>query len=96
MDITKYKDNEITKNDEYIDAEILADNFDGNDKQLKFIAKNVYDMVDMVSYPDDEEFMDKCDSMIGCDYDFVNPDQHHQITQLIDELIINNGKFKGE
>ena len=93
IDITKEIDNQIVKNNGFVDSELLKDNFNGSEEQLKIIAKTVYECVDATN-EDDFIFMDECESMIGCDYDFLNNHQVNEVVWLIDELICNNGKFK--
>lgn len=83
----------ITIDATYKDMEIISDNFLGTEEELKAIAKDVYDKVDMVSYQDDPDFMDKCESVMSCDYPFLNPDQENKIFDMIDELIEKIGEL---
>lgn len=94
MDITKQKDNEKFKSETYVDSEYLRDNFDGSDKQLKIIAQTVYECVD--GTVPDEDFVDGCQSMLQYDYDYLKPHQEDTVLDLIEELVCNNGEFKGE
>ena len=95
MNIDKIKDNQIVKDNGYVDSELLRDNFDGSDEHLKIIAKTIYECVD-ASNEDDSTFMDECISMAQCDYDYLKTYQTDEVLKLVDELCCNNGEFKGE
>lgn len=94
MDITKQKDNQVIRDDEYVDSELLRDNFTGSDEELRVIAKTVYECVD--GTVPDEDFIDGCQSMVQYDYDYLKPYQEDIIFELIEELVCNDGEFKGE
>ena len=94
MDITKQKDNQIVRDDGYVDSELLRDNFMGTDEQLKTIAQTIYECCDG-TVPDDD-FQDGYNSMIEYDYDYLKEPQKETVRDLIEELICNDGEFKGE
>lgn len=87
MNIDKIKDNMETRNEDYIDSESFRDNFEGTEEQLKTIAETVYELVDATSYPEDDAFLDKCDSMIQYDYDYLTKDQADTVYQMIIKII---------
>ena len=78
-----------------MDITKMVDNFEGTDIELKNIAKTVFECVDG-SNEDDFSFMDECESMLLCDYDFLNDNQFEDVRRLIEELICNEGNFKDE
>ena len=84
MDITKQKDNQTIKTNEYVDSELLRDNFMGTDEQLQIIAQTIYECCDGV-VPDDG-FMDYCYSMLDCDYDYLKPHQRDEVVELIKKI----------
>ena len=55
-------------------------------KDLKNIAKTVFECVNG-SNEDDFAFMDECESMLLCDYEYLNDDQFHKVICFIDDLI---------
>ena len=73
--------------------EKMIDNFMGEEEELRNIALTVFECVDG-SNTNDDTFMDECDSMIGCDYGYLNPNQVNEVLDLIEELILNDGNFK--
>lgn len=85
--ITKAKDNMFVNDEGYLDSELLRDNFDGSEEQLKIIAETVFECVD-ASNKDDWNFMDECQSMLSCDYDYLNPQQYHEVEGFIETLIL--------
>lgn len=54
---------------------------------LENIAKTVFECVDAVSFEDDDEFMDKCESMIYCDYNYLNDNQVNEVFDLIEDML---------
>lgn len=95
MDINRIKDNE-ERNEEYVDAESFRDNFQGSEDELKIIAQTVYECVDATN-ENDETFTDECKSMLQWDYDYLSNAQYHEVLYTyIEELIMNDGEFKGE
>lgn len=70
-----------------IDITKTIDNFVGTEEELQSIAKTVYELVDVVSYPEDDMFMDKCESMLQCDYDYLTDDQFHEVYNMIEKII---------
>lgn len=87
MNIDKIKDNMETRNEDYIDSESFRDNFEGSEEQLETVAETVYELVDATSYPDDDMFMDKCESMLRCDYDYLTDDQFYEVYNMIEKII---------
>lgn len=85
--ITKTKDNMTNKDEKYMDSEMLRDNFNGTEAELKVIAETVFECVDATN-EDDWNFMDECQSMLDCDYDYLNPQQYHEVLEFIDRIII--------
>ena len=74
-----------------IDITKTIDNFTGTEEELKNIAQTVYELVDVVSYPEDDMFMEKCESMLQYDYDYLSPDQSEEVYNMIVEII--NGEL---
>ena len=70
-----------------IDITKTIDNFEGTKEELQNIAETVYELVDVVSYPDDDMFMDKCESMLRCDYDYLTDDQFYEVYNMIEKII---------
>lgn len=70
-----------------IDITKTIDNFVGTEEELQSIAKTVYELVDVVSYPEDDMFMDKCESMLKCDYDYLTDDQFYEVYNMIEKII---------
>lgn len=85
--ITKAKDNMIVNDEGYLDSELLRDNFEGSEEQLKVIAETVFECVD-ASNEDDWNFMDECESMLSCDFEYLNNTQFHQVIEFIDRIIL--------
>lgn len=74
-----------------IDITKTIDNFVGTEEELKNIAKTVYELVDATSYPEDDMFLDKCESMLQYDYDYLSPDQFEEVYNMIIKII--NGEL---
>lgn len=70
-----------------IDITKTIDNFVGTEEELQNIAETVYELVDTTSYPDDDMFMDKCESMLRCDYDYLTDDQFYEVYNMIEKII---------
>lgn len=101
FDISKAKDNNYFKG-EYVDSEILKDNFMGTEDELKVIAMTVYELCYSGSDLDEleEEFgclnidyMDRVQSMIQCDYDYLSSDQQNEVERMVYKLEENDGEF---
>ena len=94
MNIDKVKDNLEFRSEEYIDSESFRDNFEGSEEQLKIIAQTTYQCCEEGN---DDEFLNRCKSMLNSDYDYLNDNQYNEVMyKWIEELITNNGEFKGE
>ena len=88
------KDNLEFRSEEYIDSESFRDNFEGSEEQLKIIAQTTYQCCEEGN---DDEFLNRCKSMLNSDYDYLNDNQYNEVMyKWIEELITNNGEFKGE
>ena len=85
--ITKTKDNMTNRDEKYIDSEMLRDNFNGTEAELKVIAETVFECVDATN-EDDWAFMDECESMLSCDFEYLNNAQFHQVIEFIDRIIL--------
>ena len=69
-----------------MDITRFIDNFEGTEEELRTIAETVYELVD-ASNTNDDTFIDECESMINCDYDYLNMDQINIVCKMIDEII---------
>lgn len=70
-----------------IDITKTVDNFMGTEEELKNIAQTVYELVDATSYPEDDMFLDKCESMLRYDYDYLTDDQFEEVYSMIIKII---------
>ena len=71
-----------------IDITKEIDNFQGTEEELNTIATTIYECVDG-SNTNDETFMDECESMLLCDYDWLKQSQKHYVIDKIEEIIEN-------
>lgn len=89
QDINNVKDNEYM-NEEYLDAEIIADNDDSHN--LARIANNINEMVE-ASFDDRPEnldvgatdYIDRCKDTITTEYEYLDQDEVHELLNIIME-----------
>ena len=88
-DINFEKDNS-NMNDEYIDAEIIADNDDGHN--LVRIAHDINDVIEgsFIDKPENPDvgatdYMDRCKETITAEYEYLDQDEVHELLNIIME-----------